>query len=304
MTGVLVMAYGGPDSLDDVEPYIMDVRGHRPTAPEVIHEMRERYALIGGRSPILELTRAQASAIEAHLQDGGTPCNAYVGMRHWHPFIRDTLRDMREAGVQRAVGVVMAPHESRMSVGAYYGSVSEADSGIEVRGIRSWHLMPEYIGTIVELIDEGLERFPEAERHGVELILTAHSLPSRIVEQGDPYPVQMAETFGAVSRRLPGLRTHFAYQSAAMTREPWLGPDVGELLEDLARQGRERFLIAPVGFTCEHVEILYDIDVELKSLADRLGVRLERIEMMNDHPRMTGGLARLVREEIDRAGWS
>jgi len=303
MTGVLVMAYGGPDSLDDVEPYILDVRNHRPTSAELIAELRGRYSLIGGRSPILERTHAQAAALSAALTELGANLPVFVGMRHWHPYIADTLAEMEKAGVRRAIGLVMAPHFSRLSIGAYVRNVEKAGSAIEVRTIPSWHLLPEYLDAVATRTMAVLSRFEEGGRAGVTVLFTAHSLPERIVAEGDPYPDQLAATVAALRQRLAGFASRFAYQSAAMTPDPWLGPDAGAVIEELASSGSRGVVIVPIGFTSDHVEILYDIDIEYRSLAQRLGIRLERIDMMNDDAGMMRGLAGRVLEEARAAGW-
>jgi protoporphyrin/coproporphyrin ferrochelatase len=297
------MAYGGPDRLDDVGPYILDVRNHRPTPASLIEEMKHRYARIGGRSPILERTTAQAEALGLALRDAGLDVPVRVGMRHWHPYIRDTLASMESDGVKQAVGVVMAPHYSRMSIGAYVRNVREAGSSIDVRMIESWHLLPEFLDAVHDRITGALHRFPAAGRDRVPVIFTAHSLPERILADGDPYPAELAATFDALRDRLAGRDCRFAYQSAAMTPDPWLGPDAGEVMEELAAEGHDSILIAPIGFTSDHVEILFDIDVEYRALADRLGVRLERIDMVNDDADMLRGLARLVEAQMRSAGW-
>ncbi len=307
--GVLVMAYGGPDKLDDVEPYLRDVRNYRPTPPEIVHEIRERYERIGGRSPILELTRAQAAALQAALDGNasdGQPSRfrVFVGMRHWHPFLKDVLAEMVGGGIERAVGVVMAPHYSRMSIGAYYKRVEEANAPIKIAPIERWHLLPGYLDALTDRVRAALATFPEDVRHRVPVIFTAHSLPERILTWNDPYPEELRATTEAVGARLDGQPYEFAYQSAAMTPDPWLGPDAGETIARLAAEGHRHVLIAPIGFVCEHVEILFDIDVEFKAQADALGVRLERIEMLNDHPAMIAGLAGLVRERAAAAGWA
>src|SRR5512134_1890725 len=187
MIGLLVMAYGGPDNLDEVEPYLMDVRGYRATAPEIVHEVRERYREIGGRSPILQRTRAQADAIELALNQQGQSFRAFVGMRHWRPFIQDTLAEMRAQGIERTVGLVMAPHYSRMSIQAYFNKIEEAKSGMQVARIHDWHLLPEYLDALAERVQDALERFPESVSAAVPVIFTAHSLPERILQWGDPY---------------------------------------------------------------------------------------------------------------------
>jgi ferrochelatase len=303
MIGLLVMAYGGPDNLDEVEPYLMDVRGYRATAPEIVQEVRERYREIGGRSPILQKTQAQADAIESALREQGQNFKAFVGMRHWHPFIKETLAEMRVRGIERTVGLVMAPHYSRMSIEAYFKKIEEANSGVQSARIIDWHLLPEYLGALAHRVRAALERFPESVRADVPVIFTAHSLPERILEWDDPYPSQLYATMQAVMKRL-GPRPHeFAFQSAAISTEPWLGPDASEVMERYAAQGKRHMLICPIGFVCEHVEILYDIDIVYQKLAKELGVQLERIEMLNDSPEMIRGLARLVREAAREAGW-
>lgn len=301
--GVLVMAYGGPNHLDEVEPYLLDVRGYRPTAPGIIHEVRERYQQIGGRSPILERTADQAAALEAALNNDGHRFQAVVGMRHWHPYIPAALDTLSAAGLTRAVGLVMAPHYSRMSIGAYYQKVAEAQSPVAIAPIERWHLLPGYLEALAGRVRAALHRFPAEVRDSVPVIFTAHSLPQRILEWNDPYPGELQATVAAVIERLGPRRHAFAYQSAAMTPDPWLGPDAGELIDRLAAEGQRYVLLAPIGFVCEHVEILYDLDVVYRAQAEALGIQLERIEMLNTAPAMIDGLADLVRQTAQAAGW-
>jgi protoporphyrin/coproporphyrin ferrochelatase len=303
MIGVLVMAYGGPNNLEEVEPYLLDVRGYRPTSQEIIHEVRERYREIGGRSPILERTQAQADALETALNVNGDQFKAFVGMRHWHPFIKDVLADMQAEGIEKAVGVVMAPHYSRMSIGAYYQRLEEADSPIQFSRIENWHLETGYIHALANRVHDALQRFPEEVRADVPVIFTAHSLPEKIQEWNDPYPVQLRETVSAVMERLGSQPHKFAFQSAAISTIPWLGPDAGEVIERLVTEGKKHILLCPIGFVCEHVEILYDIDILYQNLAKSLGIHLERIEMLNTAPEMIDGLAGLIRENAKDAGW-
>src|SRR5574341_774654 len=269
MIGVLVMAYGGPDNLEEVEPYLLDVRGYRPTSPEIIHEVRERYREIGGRSPILEQTQAQANAIECALNTNGSDFKAFVGMRHWHPFIKDVLAHMQEVGIERAVGVVMAPHYSRMSIGAYFQKVEEANSSITFSRIEDWHLQTGYLNALASHVRDALERFSEEVRAEVPVIFTAHSLPEKILEWNDPYPTQLRETVTAVMEKLGTQPHEFAFQSAAISTIPfpWLGPDAGEVIERLVAEGKRHILLCPIGFVCEHIEILYDIDIVYQNLA-------------------------------------
>jgi ferrochelatase len=301
MIGVLVMAYGGPNNLDEVEPYLLDVRGYRPTAPEIIHEVRERYQLIGGRSPILEQTQAQANALQAALDN--RVFKTFVGMRHWHPYIKDTLAQMEAQGIDRAIGLVMAPQYSRMSIGAYYKKIEDAQSPIAMARIERWHLLPGYLDALADRVREALHRFPAGARSTVPIIFSAHSLPERILSWNDPYPAELRATVAAVMERLGPHPHEFAYQSAAISSEPWLGPDVGASLERLAADGRKDALIAPIGFVVEHVEILYDIDVVYQQQARALGLHLERIEMLGPTPAVMNGLAELICQTAQEAGW-
>ncbi|MDQ3007851.1 MAG: ferrochelatase [Chloroflexota bacterium] len=303
MIGLLVMAYGGPNHIDEVEPYLLDVRGHRPTAPEIIHEVRERYREIGGRSPILKQTQAQANALETALNTSGKDFKVFVGMRHWHPYIKDVLEEMHSQGIERAVGLVMAPHYSRMSIGAYYKKIDEANPSIELAPINNWHLLPGYLDALVSRVHATLERFPADVRSQVPVIFSAHSLPERILEWNDPYPSQLRETVSALMERLGSQPHEFAYQSAAISSEPWLGPDASQVIERFASEGKRDILLCPIGFVCAHVEILYDIDIVYQNLAKSLNVHLERIEMLNTAPEMIEGLTHLVREKAKEAGW-
>jgi ferrochelatase len=303
MIGVLVMAYGGPNNLEEVEPYLLDVRGYRPTSPEIVHEVRERYREIGGRSPILEQTQAQASALESVLNTRDDTFKTFVGMRHWHPFIKDVLADMQSQGIERAVGMVMAPHYSRMSIGAYYQRLEEANSPIEFACIEDWHLQPGYIQALASRVREALGHFPEEVRADIPVIFTAHSLPEKILEWNDPYPTQLRETVSAVMEQLGSQPHEFAFQSAAISTVPWLGPDAGEIIQRLAAAGKKYILLCPIGFVCEHVEILYDIDIVYQNLARSLGIHVERIEMLNTEPAMIEGLARCIREKAEEEGW-
>jgi ferrochelatase len=303
MIGMLVMAYGGPNNLEEVEPYLLDVRGYRPTSPEIIHEVRERYREIGGRSPILEQTQAQAHALENALNTNGSTFKAFVGMRHWHPYIKDVLAEMQERGIERAVGIVMAPHYSRMSIGAYYQRLEEANSPIEFARIENWHLEPGYIQALASRVYDALERFPDEVRREVPVIFTAHSLPEKILEWNDPYPLQLRETVSAVMEQRGSQPYEFAYQSAAISTIPWLGPDAGEVIKRLVSEGRKHILLCPIGFVCEHVEILYDIDIVYRNLANSLGVHLERIEMLNTAPPMIEGLAQVIHSKAKEEGW-
>ena len=299
---VLVMAYGGPGNIAEVEPYLNDVRGGRPAKPQLVEEIRARYARIGGRSPILELTRAQAAGIARAL---GPDFRASVGMRHWHPYIKDAVAELRRAGHSRVIGVVMAPHYSGMSVGAYEKKLLEAaqagDPVLEIALVRSWWDNPHFLDAVADRVTQGLQRFPRPR--DVQVVFTAHSLPERIRDTGDPYPDELKASAAAVAQRVRISDWLFAYQSAGATSDKWLGPDIGEVMTDLARRGKNAILLVPIGFVCDHVEILYDIDVESQALAKRLGVQLERTASLNDDPGLVTAVADVVRSAAREHGW-
>jgi len=296
---VLLMAYGGPGSLDEVEPYLLDVRGGRPTSAPFVEEIKGRYAQIGGRSPIRELTEAQATGVQRAL---GERFAVYVGMRHWHPYIRDVVPRMLADGHRRAVGIVLAPHYSTMSVGAYQKQLLDAAGGrLETALVRSWGDHPKFLDLVAERIAQALQRFPSPR--AVQVLFTAHSLPERILATGDQYPVDLRASAAAVARRAGLAAWHFAFQSAGATSEPWLGPEAGALMTELAGQGHQAFLIVPIGFVCDHVEVLYDVDIVYRSLAERLGVHLERTASLNDDPLLVGALAEIAHDAAAGRGW-
>jgi protoporphyrin/coproporphyrin ferrochelatase len=295
------MAYGSPESLDELEPYLLDIRGGRPVSPALLAEIKERYRLIGGRSPLLDLTRLQARALEAELNqrhaDGEIRYQAYVGMRHWQPRIREAVAKMNADGIRRAIAIVMAPHSSRMSTGAYFSRLQESidalGAGIEVTRIESWYDHPKFITALEERARVAMRLFAPDEPY---LIFTAHSLPARILEQGDPYDTQLRETAALLARRLElsSDQWSFCYQSAGQSPEPWLGPSIDEHLLSLIQSGHKNLLVVPVGFVCDHVEVLYDIDIAARKLANANGARLERSESLNASPTLIAALADLV----------
>ena len=297
---VLVMAYGGPGNISEVEPYLMDIRGGRPTRPQLVEEIRARYARIGGRSPILELTRAQASAVGRAL---GNAFRVYVGMRHWHPYIQDVVEEIARAGHRRIVGVAMAPHYSNMSVGAYEKKLLQAADGrLDVSLIRSWWSQPQFLDAVANRIAQALQRFSRPA--AVQVVFTAHSLPEKILASADPYPAELTASATEVAQRARLKDWRLAYQSAGATPEPWLGPDVEDVLQELAKAGHEAVLLVPIGFVCDHVEILYDIDVECQALAKRLGVQLERTASLNDDAGLVAAVADVVRKAAAERDWT
>jgi ferrochelatase len=296
-TAVLLLAYGGPDSLADVPAYLLDIRGGRETPQALVDEISHRYAEIGGYSPLLPITRRAAAQLQAAV---GLP--VYVGMRHWRPWIRDAVAQMVADGVTRVVAICMAPHYSSLSIGAYRKRLDEAlaASGavLDVLFVESWHTQPEYLAAVAENVRATRARFGAEE--DVLTVFTAHSLPEFIVQRGEPYDRQLRETAALLAAAL-GLgegRWLFSYQSAAKTGVPWLGPQIEELVADLAGRGEKNLLVAPIGFIADHVEVLYDIDIGVQHIAQAHGVRVERPPMLNDSPALVGILAAITRQTL------
>lgn len=296
--GIFLMAMGGPHSMEDIEPYLLDVRHGRPVSPEFLREIKDRYRLIGGKSPLLELTRRQAGALEKELQSRGLECRAYVGMRHWHPYIEETLQKAVGEGVSSLAVLCMAPQYSRRSIGAYREKLEQAvqklKPDLQVRYAPPWHTHPLFIRAIAENVKKILEKFPAEERDSCFLLFTAHSLPEKILEEGDPYVRQLEETAQALAQVLKPAHWRLVFQSQSPTGEKWLGPEAGQVLEELAKEGRRAVVMVPIGFVADHLEILYDIDVLYREKARSLGMRFERIPSLNDHPLFIQALASAV----------
>lgn len=299
---VLLMAYGGPGSLDEVEPYLMDVRGGRPLSRELLEEIREQYRKIGGKSPLLELTKAQARALERELADQGIPNRTFVGMRHWHPYIRETVAQIQEGGFSCVVAFCLAPQYSELSVGAYFrqyrAALGELSPGWETTYVHHWHDQPVLLQAFAENTHKALQRFPESARGETTIVFTAHSLPERILKQGDPYDDQVKATAAGVAKLLEPQRWVFAYQSQGYSQEKWLGPCVEEVLQALAADQVKNVVVAPIGFVSDHVEILYDVDIVFRELAGSLGMRMERPESLNDNAVFIRAMADTIRTHL------
>jgi protoporphyrin/coproporphyrin ferrochelatase len=306
--GVLLMALGGPDSLEAVEPFLRNVRHGRPTPEEMVEEFRDRYRRIGGKSPLLDISLAQARALEVELNGGAARFRAYVGMRHWSPFIRDTVARMRDDGLRRVVAACLTPYNSRMSVGAYFADLDEAiaqrGTAFEVARIESWNDRPELILAYADKVRDGLANLAAAGHPDPVVLFTAHSLPERIMRAGDPYERELEETMAAIRKSLPPFRSRLCYQSAGRTEEPWLGPPLEEVLDELGQAGESAVLVAPFGFVSDHLEILYDVDIEATERARRLGMQLARTESLNADPRFIRALAGVVRDACGQRGWT
>lgn len=304
---ILLMAYGGPDSLDDVEPYLLDVRGGRPTSPELVEEIRARYAAIGGKSPLLEITRRQGQALESQLNraQAGT-YQVFVGMRHWKPYIREVVDQIYQEGLTHITAICMTPFSSHMSTGAYFEQLQRAieahdpDSdwrkGLQLRKIGAWYDQPAFVQALAKNLVEGLEGFESTYSHAPYVLFTAHSLPSSLIEQGDPYANQFAELCELVAREanLHPNNWRLCYQSAGAQNTRWLGPSLEETLHDLVKEGKRHMLVSALGFLCDHVEILYDIDVEAQKEAALMGITLARTPSLNDHFNFIHALSNII----------
>ncbi|MGA8207055.1 MAG: ferrochelatase [Candidatus Dormiibacterota bacterium] len=301
---VLLMAYGSPRNRSEILPYYSHMRGGRAPQPEALAELERRYQAIGGSSPLQEITQAQAEALRQELERReGLPWRVVVGMKHSHPFIEETVDELIAEGTTEAIGLVLAPHYSAMSVGEY---VSRAESAaarhaipMRLQFVTDWHLDTGYLSWLAARVLERLAQSPEVPRAtGPLVIFTAHSLPARLKESGDPYPGQLLETAAAVAKKARLPNWTIAWQSVAKTGEPWLGPELLDVMRESAASGFTEFVVCPCGFTADHLEILYDLDLEAQAEASRLGFRLSRTPMPNARPDFVPVLADLVQAEI------
>lgn len=303
---VVLMALGGPDCLDNVEPYLLDIRGGRPTPPELVAEIRERYRATGGKSPVLDITRDIVRLLERRLnatrEKSPHPYLVYFGFRHWHPFIQETYKTLMQDPPSQVIGVCLAPQYSSLSVGAYVKKVEEAKEALggdfPISYVKSWNRHPLLIKAIAANVEVGLRKFSSEHRERVPIIFTAHSLPERILNMNDPYPDEVRGTMEALCDQLSPRPFHFAYQSQGRSGEKWLGPTVEDTLETLHKEGHRQVLIAPIGFLSDHLEVLYDVDIEFKQLAQSKGMQLERIPMLNASVPLIETLAAVIENHL------
>jgi protoporphyrin/coproporphyrin ferrochelatase len=306
--GVLVMSYGTPESMDQVEAYYTHIRRGHPPTPELLQELKDRYEAIGGFFPLRDNTNKQVQALEDELnrraRESGSEVSyvCYQGLKHASPYIEDGVKQMAADGIRLGVGIVLAPHYSVMSVGGYIQRAqaeAEKVEGMDMRFVKSYHLHPQLIEALVERVKDALERFPEEERGAVRAIFSAHSLPTKILEMGDPYPNQLLETSRTVAEQVGIERWQFGWQSAGRTATPWLGPDILDIIRRLREdEGVRNVLLCPVGFVSDHLEVLYDVDIEAQAVAKELGVHLERTASLNVDPAYMATLADVVMEKL------
>jgi ferrochelatase len=288
--GVLLMAHGTPSSMNEMPEYLALVRGGRPASAELVEEMRHNYGAIGGRSPLTDITLAQATALRARL---GADIPVAVGMRNWKPFINEGLAELADAGVTRAIGIPLAPQFSTLSVQKYLDAARAAlPHGMAFDAVTSFHEHPLLVDAFAERVNAAAPRPDEL------VVFTAHALPVRVIEAGDSYPAEVAETAAAVAKACGITKYRRAYQSAGRTPEPWIGPDLGALIDEESAKGVRKFLIVPIGFVCDHTEVLFDIDVQASQTARQFSTSLRRTESLNTSPTFIRLLEELVRSRL------
>lgn len=295
-TAVLLLAHGSPESPADVPEFMRHITGGRPLSDAVIEEVRHRYALIG-RSPLTEITLAQGAALQREL---GLP--VYVGMRNWRPFIADVVRKALADGVKQVLAICLAPQNSSTSVGLYHKALmAEMKPEITVRFVDSWHDHPLLVRAFAEKLEQAWRQASHDAGAALPVIFTAHSVPTRTIQAGDPYEQQAKETARRVGRQVPGITPdlqQFAFQSQGMSGGPWLGPTVESAMLDLKKQQHKGVVVAPVGFVCDHVEVLFDIDIGFKQFAEAQQLRLWRTESLNVSPTFISALADLASSNL------
>jgi protoporphyrin/coproporphyrin ferrochelatase len=302
--GLLVMAYGTPYKEEDLERYYTHIRHGRKPSEEMVEDLRGRYEAIGGISPLATITLDQAKSLEEYLNRNQDEIEfkMYLGLKHIEPFIEDAVAQMHQDGINEAVSIVLAPHFSTFSVKAYNGRAKEEAEklgGPTIHSVESWYLEPKFIEYWVEKVKEAFGEMPAEEKAAAALIVSAHSLPEKILLSGDPYPDQLQETADLVAKGAGVQNYYVGWQSAGNTPEPWLGPDVQDLTRDLYNQfGYKAFVYTPVGFVSDHLEVLYDNDTECKVVTDEVGASYYRPKMPNSHPKFIQAMASAIHKLI------
>ncbi|MEK3935526.1 ferrochelatase [Sporosarcina sp. FSL W7-1349] len=304
--GLLVMAYGTPYKEEDIEPYYTHIRRGRPPAPEQLEDLRNRYAAIGGISPLAKITENQANALADRLNEvqDDIEFKVYVGLKHITPFIEDAVEKMKEDGIQEAVSIVLAPHFSTFSVKSYNGRAQEEAEkyGIRITSVESWYKQPKFIQYWGDQVRTTFEKMSDTERGSACLIVSAHSLPEKILAAGDPYADQLKETADLIAAAAGVENYEVGWQSEGQTPEPWLGPDVQDLTRQLHEdKGYQAFVYTPVGFVSDHLEVLYDNDYECKVVCDDIGAAYFRPAMPNTDPLFIEAMADAVFEKLNEA---
>ncbi len=296
------MAYGSPSSLDEVGDYLAQVRGGRGSSPDEIEHLKQRYQRVGGQTPLLQITKSQADALRKKLIADGYPVRVSFGMKHWHPFIEDIVERISIDNPPTLVGLALAPHYSKLSIGGYEDSVrrglARKNSNVHFVMVKSWHTEPSLITALSTRVSNMLKEI--AGSGGTMVVFTAHSLPLRVVSVDDPYRAQLLETSQLVAREAGVSGWDFAFQSASGPTGTWLGPSLKEKISEFSNKGIKRILVCPVGFVSDHLEILYDLDVEARDYANSHGIALTRTLSLNDDPMFIEALAEVAKPILVR----
>ena len=304
--GLLVMAYGTPYKEEDLERYYTHIRRGRKPSDEMLEDLRDRYDAIGGISPLARITVEQANALGAHLNNiqDDIEFKVYLGLKHIEPFVEDAVQQMKEDGIKEAVSIVLAPHFSTFSVKSYNGRAQEEAEkigGPSIVSVESWYDEPKFIQYWVDRVKQTFESMSAEEKEKAVLIVSAHSLPEKIIQMGDPYPDQLQETADLIAKGAGVKNYEIAWQSEGNTPDPWLGPDVQDITRDLHKdKGYTSFVYTPVGFVSDHLEVLYDNDYECKIVTDEIGAKYYRPEMPNTQPEFIDAMATVVLEELKK----
>lgn len=301
LDAVLLIAFGGPEKPEDIQPFLANVTRGRPIPPARLEEVGHHYELIGGRSPLTELTVRQADGLRARLAAEGLRLPVYVGMRNWSPYLHDTLAAMAADGIRTALGIILSPQQTEASWERYQVNVAEARARVgagapAIRYAPAWSDRPGFLEAMAAGVRAAFDAVPAPLRAETPLVFTAHSVPVPMAE-ASPYVAQFTESSRGVAARIGHARWSLAYQSrSGRPEDPWLEPDVGDEIRRLAAAGARHLVVAPIGFVCDHVEVLFDLDVEARAIAVECGIGFHRAATVADHPAFIGTLADLVRE--------
>ncbi|MCZ8538456.1 ferrochelatase [Paenisporosarcina quisquiliarum] len=304
--GLLVMAYGTPYKEEDLERYYTHIRHGRPPSPEALTDLRDRYRAIGGISPLAKITDDQAAALRDRLNavQDEIEFKLYIGLKHIEPFVEDAVEQMHKDGITEAVSIVLAPHFSTFSIKSYNGRAKETAEklgGPHITSVESWYDEPKFIQYWSEKVSETFNSMSEEQRAKACLIVSAHSLPEKIIANGDPYPNQLKETADLIAQSAGVENYEVGWQSAGQTPEPWIGPDVQDLTRELHEQkGYSTFVYTPVGFVADHLEVLFDNDYECKVVTDEIGATYYRPEMPNTQPLFIDAMSDVVLKHLDK----
>jgi ferrochelatase len=300
------MAYGSPDSLDEVGDYLAQVRGGRGSSSDELEHLKRRYERVGGRTPLLQITRSQADALEKRLIADDVSARVCFGMKHWHPFVEDVVEKISTDNPSVLVGLALAPHYSKLSIGGYEESVrrglARRNSKVEFVMVNSWHTQPSLITALATRVNDAMREMRSGGTTSV--VFTAHSLPLKALSNDDPYQAQLLETSQLVAKATNVTNWNLAFQSASGPIGTWLGPSLKEKISELSEKGIKQLLVCPVGFVSDHLEILYDLDVEARDYANSRGIEFARTASLNDDPIFIEALAAAVRPFLIEQPWS